>query len=436
MTKKRFFLVVLYLISFYSLFSSTIKAELIIDLDHAVFLRESNTFLVEFYYSYHENAYSMQLQEPKGYYGNIDFKITVDTSNNLYREYVWKAPLQKEFEGENAQYIFGIRKIFLPSGKYDVTFEAQDEFNKKNIFKKKIKLNIDSPDPNKIFISSLQLANNIISGNTTGAIINNASNAPEDKSLEHPELFYKNQFYVYPNPSREIFGEYPTLYLYSEINNSKTCLPNGMRVRYVIYDATNRPVFDYEKEKSSVSDAAIVETISIPLDTYQSGVYYAEINISPKAQDITSDTVSQKTKFFLINRNVELESKTMYTDDELFERSEFATYTENRANSEFEKFNIVATSQERKSWDKLTDIKAKQRFLYKFWFVRNPDQNSEFNIELQKFRQRVEYANTYYSYGGKTNGWKTDRGKIHVRYGEPDQIEKNSSTPDKKAYEA
>ena len=42
-------------------------------------------------------------------------------------------------------------------------------------------------------------------------------------------------------------------------------------------------VFDYEKEKSSVSDAAIVETISIPLDTYQSGVYYAEINISPKA---------------------------------------------------------------------------------------------------------------------------------------------------------
>ncbi len=419
-------------------------AEMLVNYDYTVFPRDSNTFLLEFYYFYPETEYTMQMSNSKGYYGNINFKImiraldildTLSTSNDFYKEVLWRAPIEKKIAGEDLQDFYGLQKIYLHAGKYTVLFEGQDEFDTSNKFNKKFDLIIEPNTTNGLSISGLQIANNIIS----------KFKISPDIISEFPDIFYKNQFYVYPNPLREISSDYPTLHLYSEINNIKVAAPNGIKIKYIIYDATNRPVLNYEREKPATADA-IVETISVPLDTYQSGVYYAEINISPNNKlsgsgisstvDTTLETISRKTKFFLINRNIELKGKTMYTDDEMFERSEFATYSENRANSEFEKFNIIATSQERKSWDKLTDLKAKQRFLYRFWFMRNPDQSSEFNIELQKFRQRIEHVNTYYSYGGKTNGWKTDRGKVYVRYGEPDQIDKNSSTPDKKAYDA
>jgi len=43
---------------------------------------------------------------------------------------------------------------------------------------------------------------------------------------------------------------------------------------------------------------------------------------------------------------------------------------------------------------------------------------------LAEFRERMKYVNTYYSYAGEfDNGWKSDRGKIYLRFGEPSDRE-------------
>jgi GWxTD domain-containing protein len=50
---------------------------------------------------------------------------------------------------------------------------------------------------------------------------------------------------------------------------------------------------------------------------------------------------------------------------------------------------------------------------------------------MEEFLRRVEYATR--NFGASEPGWRTDRARIHVRYGEADEIQflaRNGSRPD------
>ena len=412
----RFLFLLLFLFT-YSFLES--NAEMAMNISHSVFVRSLNSAMVEFYYSYPESSYSLQNIEGKIARGNISFYIKIEHLGEVINELKWSAPFEKSFTETEVQEFYGLKNFELITGKYKVTFEAKDVYNDDNYFKKNFYIEVEKFIDSNLFIGGIQMANNII------------LKREDDNSNNYPILFFKNGYYVYPNPLMEISNNNPTLYLYSEIYNAKTLSPEGIDIKYTILDAKNKIELEHKKKRTVLADA-FVETISIPLDAFASGVYYAEIKIF---NNQGTDSSSKKIKFFLINNNIEITDKIIYTEDEMFEMSEFATYTEKKANDEFEKFSIVASNLEKKSWERLSDLKAKQRFLYRFWYIRNSEQKSTFNKELQTFRERLKYVTTYYSFGGKQNGWQTDRGKIYIKFGEPDQIDRNSATPSKRAYD-
>ena len=57
-----------------------------------------------------------------------------------------------------------------------------------------------------------------------------------------------------------------------------------------------------------------------------------------------------------------------------------------------------------------------------FWEVRDPTPGTPENETKTEFYRRINVANQNFSYL-RTNGWKTDRGKVYITYGEPDQVE-------------
>lgn len=68
-----------------------------------------------------------------------------------------------------------------------------------------------------------------------------------------------------------------------------------------------------------------------------------------------------------------------------------------------------------------------QRNLFKkFWDKRNPLPGSETNPLLEEFYRRVQFANENFSPSGVA-GWKTDRGRIYIIYGPPDDIYRNDA---------
>ena len=63
-----------------------------------------------------------------------------------------------------------------------------------------------------------------------------------------------------------------------------------------------------------------------------------------------------------------------------------------------------------------------EAYLDRYWARRDPTPLSAQNEERDKFYERVRYANEHYGIAGVIKGMLSDRGRIYVRYGEPDEI--------------
>jgi|GEM_PF-67649 len=79
-----------------------------------------------------------------------------------------------------------------------------------------------------------------------------------------------------------------------------------------------------------------------------------------------------------------------------------------------------------------TDEERYRRF-EEFWDKRDPTPGTSRNERMEEYYYRVAFANT--KYGSLTAGWKTDRGYVMVRYGEPDAVEHHPFSFNAKPYE-
>jgi len=85
----------------------------------------------------------------------------------------------------------------------------------------------------------------------------------------------------------------------------------------------------------------------------------------------------------------------------------------------FESVELVMSPQEEKQYRSASDTgKAKVRLA--FWKSRDPLFLTEYNERLLEHYGRVAYANLRFSDPNRRlEGWRTDRGKVLIRYGEP-----------------
>ncbi len=85
----------------------------------------------------------------------------------------------------------------------------------------------------------------------------------------------------------------------------------------------------------------------------------------------------------------------------------------------------IITQAEREAWRKLQTDDEREQFIGEFWHLRDLDPDTEENEYRQSYYERVEYANEHFSSGIK--GVKTDRGRIYLKYGKPDEVESHPS---------
>ncbi len=69
-------------------------------------------------------------------------------------------------------------------------------------------------------------------------------------------------------------------------------------------------------------------------------------------------------------------------------------------------------------------FKNKRRFFKQFWSERDPDPTTEENELMKEYYRRVNFVNANFSTSG-VGGWLTDRGRIFIKFGEPDEIERH-----------
>ncbi len=86
-----------------------------------------------------------------------------------------------------------------------------------------------------------------------------------------------------------------------------------------------------------------------------------------------------------------------------------------------EDVKYIITDEERSVFDKLQTDAERDAFIEQFWRRRDPDPSTAANEYKEEYYRRIAYANEHFTLG--LAGWKTDRGMIYIKYGQPDDID-------------
>lgn len=85
----------------------------------------------------------------------------------------------------------------------------------------------------------------------------------------------------------------------------------------------------------------------------------------------------------------------------------------------------IIADQERSAFERLGTDPERQHFVEQFWARRDPTPGTAENEFKKEHYRRIAYANDHFA--GSLPGWKTDRGRIYIKYGPPDEIDSHPS---------
>ncbi|HEY2015945.1 MAG TPA: GWxTD domain-containing protein [Bryobacteraceae bacterium] len=86
----------------------------------------------------------------------------------------------------------------------------------------------------------------------------------------------------------------------------------------------------------------------------------------------------------------------------------------------------IITDAERAAFKSLTSDPEREHFIEQFWLRRDPTPGTPENEFKQEHYRRIAYANDHFG-SNLVAGWKTDRGRIYITYGPPDEIESHKN---------
>ena len=86
----------------------------------------------------------------------------------------------------------------------------------------------------------------------------------------------------------------------------------------------------------------------------------------------------------------------------------------------------LISPQERAGFQGLKSDQERDRFIEQFWLQRDPTLDTVENEFKEEHYRRIAYSNDRFG-STKAAGWKSDRGRMYIGYGPPDEIESHPS---------
>ena len=406
----------LYLLSFIVIASCTFSfsqdQKFFINADFANFRYDDESTYLEFYYSFNISQFNL-IQTNEEFVGGaiLHLRIKPIKSEELVINYRWKNPIKVLDTSEVTQPMTGVHGFQLPFGEYVASITCYDENNTAST--DSIEFDIKANIPyNSLAMSDIQLSSEV-------------TQIPRDDN----NIFYKNTLQVIPNPSR-IFGlGLPIATLYLEIYNLFDIKSDSIRLMTKVFNVLGNSVKETIRNKKKINETG-VEVIKINCSDLPSGAYLIKCTLSD-AED-TSHSVSSLKRFYIYNPQIA--PLAIETKGSSMINNEFAIMSELELDREFELARYIAFPQERDQYKGLTTLESKRVFMMNFWNNRDMDDDPAVNIYKEKYRAGVQYVNMNYR-TGQREGWRTDRGRVYLVYGQPDEIERHPNDMETKPYE-
>ncbi len=344
-------------------------------IDYGVFWAEDTFSFVEFYYSLPLSSLKPEkiINDTAFFSYEINFSIKGKLTKKEKIERKIFLPNYSSYKDLNKLYIDGFG-LYLPFGKY----LYQIEFLKNS------------------YLDSL-IINDFQNKTSISSFIYLTSCGKDQKSGN----FYRNGYYYTPNPERVYNLDKDLIaYLYFELYNLKK---ETIFVGYQIFNEEGKLEKDFSLMKIIKGTENMAKAIGIPLKDLTLGKKTLSLFLMDENQKIWEE----KRDFYLVSEKL----ATSFLKDSLFSLKESLFYLLERNKKEKERY-------------KKLNLIGKRKYLDNYFFTSN----------LDTLKARTEYVNFNYSYM-KKKGIETDRGRIYLKYGEPEKKEIESFSIDIRPYE-
>jgi len=229
------------------------------------------------------------------------------------------------------------------------------------------------------------------------------------------DQFYKNGRKIHPNPSRRYGFLSPQLYFYYELYNLDNLTGDYIDLIYSVtgkIDSVNK-IYPSKKIKIPGKTVSIVHGLDV--SQYPSGVYKLQISVTDDSKDVKMHTGRQ----FEVIQNSQLMASARVNEAQIKSASDIMIY--------------FISPQQLKFFNSL-DVNGKTQFLINFWSDKDPTPNSKKNEYLEEIQKRYQYANEHFYWGNK-EGWASEKGRVLIVYGFPEETIQKYSDSETVPYE-
>ncbi|MBU1098465.1 MAG: GWxTD domain-containing protein [Bacteroidetes bacterium] len=401
------------LFSAVSLFAQT---KLEFEFDYARFNLDSVSSQLEIYYSIGQTKLTVvEIEGKQSVSANINLIITNKETRQVLVDKKYKINSNVELINNELtrKNLIGAMTFRLPIGNYFLEFSVEDGVDSTISKYLNEEINIKKPDPKLISISDLEFASRIVV-----------------ESNDVNSIFYKNTMEVIPNP-QNIYGQnMPMLFYYAELYNlADDTTKSSLILNSQVINNFGKKVYEKTKDISK-NNNAIVEVGAVNISNFPTGTYTLYLNLIGTEK---SKGVSSFKRFYVINPHVK-DTVSNFKSDMNVLTSEYGVMGVEECDELFSCIRYIATSKEMDSYKSLDSLNAKREFLFKFFLARDTNPETTENEFKREFDERIKTVNAKYRTFTK-KGTRTDRGRIYLIYGEPDEIDMHPNDYDRKPYE-
>ncbi|MBT3229254.1 MAG: GWxTD domain-containing protein [Candidatus Marinimicrobia bacterium] len=305
---------------------------------------------------------------------------------------IYRAPDRASIE--KLSWVPDISKFYVEPGDYILQVDIVDVHSQKQqTIRKPVSLELFST--NELSISDITIASQVV----------------EAKAENE---FTKYGYDVVPNAQRTFTAGAPMMYYFIEAYGLSGTDNYGVHAQ--VLSLNGDLVKDFPVRTKKMPGTSVVEWGGVNTAGLGSGIYKLSVDITDGSSKITAN---QKRTFYILRDTGAKQEKAEVKD-------EYAGLSASQVNDIFKVASIIMDKKEKRLYTKSDDV-GKRNVLTSFWARRDPNPETSINEFKQEFYKRVQIANR--DFGSDTmDGWSTDRGRILIKYGIPNDVERQQSS--------
>ncbi len=396
------------------------QTKLPFELNYAAYRASSGFDYMEIYSSIYRSQLKFVNDSTRHFRANFRLEINVAKGDSVvFRDAAKKVTYADSMKQvRKTQRLPDVSRVYIRPGNYDLKVTIRDLNNQR--------------------FGTIELPAKIIPFSKDSLDVSNIEFASLIKKNDKPNMYTKNGYQVIPNPGA-LYGQgAPVLYFYSEIYNlKKATQPDSYQVSYQILNRDGKTVREFDPIIRQKPGSSAVEVGGVNIITLPSGSYLFKLI----ATDLGTGQKSYSMKKFYVYRSSDFAKQEKKERSKISQLARFLNspeyqvydeMTKKQLDDEFNGASYMVSGQEKKIYKHL-DLQGKREFLKKFWIRRNQDPTTIKNEFRQDYLQRLAYVNSHY--GSGKPGWRSDRGRVYLMYGKPDEIERFPNSSETRAYE-